>query len=392
MDLRAGKFVVVIDDEDRENEGDLIACAEKMTEESMAFMIRHSSGLVCVGMTGEDLDRLDLPLMVPNKKNDECMTTAFTHSVDLKAGTSTGISASDRAKTLVALADANIAGDAFARPGHIFPLRARPHGVLERPGHTEAAVDLSRLAGCAPVGVLCEIVDHNSGRMMRTPELRAFSTEYDLKCITIRDLMRYRLRMEEQLVRGGVTAKLPTKFGTFDVTTFASKVDGCEHVVLSIGQLRGAEDVLVRVHSENLLGDVFASSRDDGCDQLSAALARIANEGRGALVYMRGHEGRGAGLGSLLHSLNLQAGGLDTVSASEKLGLSPDARSYTSAGLILRALGLQSARLMTNNPSKYEGVQGLGVTILGREPIVTCSSPLSEPYLSAKRDKLGHAI
>jgi 3,4-dihydroxy 2-butanone 4-phosphate synthase / GTP cyclohydrolase II len=383
-----GEFVVVLDREDRENEGDLIMAAELVTPEAIAFMVRHTSGLVCVGMTGERLDELDIPLMVHG--GTEAQGTAFTVSVDVQAGTTTGISAADRAATVRALVDPAAAPDDFARPGHVFPLRARPGGVLRRPGHTEAAVDLATLAGLSPAGVLCELV-RPDGEMARGSDLAIFAAEHGLAIITVDELIAYR-RRREQLVLRRSSATLPTPYGPFTVHAYESMIDGVEHLALVKGDVSGAEPVLVRVHSECLTGDVFGSCRCDCGPQLELALANVAEAGRGVVVYLMGHEGRGIGLAAKIEAYRLQDGGLDTVEANLAQGLPVDDRDYSVGAHILDDLGVRAVRLMTNNPAKTEGLAGYGVEITERVPLIVEPTSENGAYLSAKRRKLGHLL
>lgn len=383
-----GEFVVVVDDEDRENEGDLIMAAERVTPQSLAFMVRHTSGLVCVGMTGERLDELDIPLMV--RRGTEAQGTAFTVSVDLRDGTTTGISAADRAATIRALVDRAAAPGDFARPGHVFPLRALPGGVLRRPGHTEAAVDLATLAGLSPAGVLCELVRPDGG-MARGDDLARFAAEHGLAIITVAELIAYR-RRREQLVLRRSSATLPTCHGPFTVHAYESLVDGVEHIALVRGDVGCAEPVLVRVHSECLTGDVLGSGRCDCGAQLELALANIADAGRGVVVYLRGHEGRGIGLAAKIEAYRLQDGGLDTVEANVALGLPVDDRAYDIGAQILDDLGVAAVRLMTNNPAKVEGLAGYGFEITERVPLIVEPTADNGTYLGAKRRKLGHLL
>jgi 3,4-dihydroxy 2-butanone 4-phosphate synthase/GTP cyclohydrolase II len=362
--------------------------AELVTPEAMAFMIRHTSGLVCVGMTGERLDELDIPLMVQH--GTEAQGTAFTVSVDLRAGTTTGISAPDRAATVRALVDPAAAPGDFTRPGHVFPLRARSGGVLRRPGHTEAAVDLATLAGLSPAGALCELVQPDGG-MARGDDLARFATDHDLAVITIDELITYR-RRREQLVLRRSSATLPTPYGPFTVHAYESLLDGVEHMALVRGDVGGADPVLVRVHSECLTGDLFGSGRCDCGAQLQLALANIADAGRGVVVYLRGHEGRGIGLAAKIDAYRLQDGGLDTVEANVALGLPVDDREYGIGGQILDDLGVRAVRLMTNNPAKREGLAGYGFDITERVPLIVEPTSHNGAYLSAKRRKLGHLL
>jgi 3,4-dihydroxy 2-butanone 4-phosphate synthase/GTP cyclohydrolase II len=384
--LREGRFVVVVDGEDRENEGDLVIAAECVTADSVAFMVRHTSGLLCVGMTGERLDELGLPLMVP--ANEDSFGTAFTVSVDAVAPTTTGISAHDRAATIRALADPTTGPGDFARPGHVFPLRARPGGVLKRAGHTEAAVDLARLAGLRPAGALCEIVN-DDGTMARRPQLVEFAARHGLVMITIDQLVAYRRRSEQLVVRTG-TATIPTRFGPAVVHAYASVLDGAEHVAIVVGDVSRPGPVLVRVHSECLTGDVFGSGRCDCGPQLAAAHQLIGVEGRGVIVYLRGHEGRGIGLGHKLRAYTLQDGGLDTVEANLELGFPVDNREYGVGAQILADLGVTAVRLLTNNPAKYSGLAGYGVDVVERVPLWTEVTQHNRRYLETKQRKLGH--
>lgn len=384
--LARGEFVIVIDDADRENEGDLIIAAEKLTAEKMSFLLQHTSGVICTPMSSERLDGLHLPLMV--SQNTESHRTAFTVSVDVREGTTTGISASDRAKTICALANPESVAEDFRRPGHIFPLRAKEGGVLKRAGHTEAAVDLARLAGLEPVGVLCEIVNDDYS-MARLPQLIKFSQEYAIPLISIADLIRYR-RKRENLVKRISTARLPTPFGEFVAMAYASTLDGVEHLALVKGDVAGERDVLVRVHSECLTGDIFGSARCDCGNQLQSALEKIAEEGKGVVVYLRGQEGRGIGLGHKLRAYTLQDGGLDTVEANEELGFPIDSREYGIGAQILADLGLSTIRLLTNNPSKYGGIAGYGLAIVERVPLPPVATKENLNYLKTKKLKLGH--
>ncbi|MGH1502427.1 MAG: bifunctional 3,4-dihydroxy-2-butanone-4-phosphate synthase/GTP cyclohydrolase II [Acidimicrobiales bacterium] len=396
--LARGEMIVVADDEDRENEGDIIMAADLATPEAIAFIVRHTSGVICVGMTAERCDELDLPHMVAPDGNDEALGTAFTVTVDVREGTTTGISAADRALTLQALADDTRTTDEFNRPGHIFPLRARPGGVLKRGGHTEAAVDLCRLAGRAPAGALCEVV-LDSGEMARLPDLRRFADEHGLLLVTIADLVRYR-RRHEQLVERTASARVPTQWGEFTCHSFTSALDGQTHLAYTMGDVTAAgatgdpghDAILVRVHSECVTGDVFGSVKCDCGPQLHEAMRRVAAEGRGAVVYLRGHEGRGIGITHKLRAYELQDRGFDTVDANLELGLPVDGRDYGVGAQILADLGVTSMRLMTNNPHKYGGLEGFGLTITGREPIHLRVHPEAERYLAAKRDRMGHDL
>jgi 3,4-dihydroxy 2-butanone 4-phosphate synthase/GTP cyclohydrolase II len=386
--MARGELVVVADDEDRENEGDLIIAADAVTAEKLAFMVNHTSGLICVGITNERADELQLPLMVAH--NTEAMGTAFTVSVDKRAGTTTGISAEDRAATLAAIADPSAPAAAFARPGHIFPLRARPGGVLARPGHTEASVDLARLAGRVPAGALCEIVKPD-GSMARGDELVEFARVHDLAYVTIADLVAHRRRYEPLIERVG-TARIPTEHGTFAAIAYRSLLDGVEHIAFVMGDIDPHESMLVRVHSECLTGDVLGSLRCDCGPQLDAALQRVAAEGRGVIVYLRGQEGRGIGLGHKLRAYGLQDAGADTIEANLALGLPVDSRDYGVGAQILTDLGVTSMRLMTNNPAKYTGLASYGLQITERVPIVIEPNPENVRYLTTKEQRMGHQL
>jgi 3,4-dihydroxy 2-butanone 4-phosphate synthase/GTP cyclohydrolase II len=407
-DIAAGRAAVVVDDADRENEGDIIFAASKATAALMAFTIRHTSGVICVPMPGEELDRLQLPLMTA--QNKERMRTAFTVSVDARDGVTTGISAADRARTVRTLVDSATEPYELVRPGHIFPLRYHEGGVLRRPGHTEAAVDLARLAGLAPVGVLAEVVN-DDGSMARLPALRAFADEHGLALISIAQLIEYR-RHSERMVRRVVETRMPNQFGEWRAFGYLSSIDGTEHLALVLGDIGvpgdgsapahggaparggapGEDGVLVRMHSECLTGDVFGSQRCDCGDQLEAAMAMIAAEGRGIVLYLRGHEGRGIGLVSKLRAYQLQDGGADTVDANTELGLPVDAREYSTGAQMLADLGVGSLRLLTNNPDKVRGLSGFGIKVTGRVSLPVTPTPDNLRYLMAKRDRLGHEI
>jgi 3,4-dihydroxy 2-butanone 4-phosphate synthase/GTP cyclohydrolase II len=384
-----GEIVVVVDDETRENEGDLIMAAENATPEALAFFLRHTSGVICVPMTGERLDELQLPLMVAT--NTESQRTAFTVTVDYRHGTTTGISAADRASTVQALIDPATRPEDLARPGHILPLRYREGGVLKRAGHTEAAVDLARLAGLYPAGVLCEIVNADKTDMARLPELEAFAEEHGLLLISIADLVRYR-RQREKLVKRIAEARIPTQWGDFTCYAYESLMDGESHLALVRGAVQGEENVLVRVHSECLTGDVFGSLRCDCGPQLDAALRQIADEGLGVVVYLRGHEGRGIGIANKLRAYMLQEQGRDTVDANVELGLHIDRREYGIGAQILVDLGITTMRYMTNNPAKYGGLAGFGLEIVERVPLQTVPNPENIGYLRTKRERMGHLL
>ncbi|MEU0742764.1 bifunctional 3,4-dihydroxy-2-butanone-4-phosphate synthase/GTP cyclohydrolase II [Streptomyces sp. NPDC006134] len=389
-DIAAGRPVVVVDDAGRENEGDLVIAAEKATEEIVAFMMSECRGLICAPMEGDELDRLDLPQMV--RDNTESMKTAFTVSVDARAeyGVTTGISAADRATTLRLLASGTAEPSDLVRPGHVFPLRARPGGVLVRDGHTEAAVDLARLAGLRPAGAIVEIAGED-GRMLRLPELIPFARKHGLTIISIEDLIAYR-RGSEPTVRREAEVNLPTAHGTFTAYGYRSTVDGVEHVALVHGEIGDGTDVLVRVHSECLTGDVFGSQRCDCGPQLDASLARIQAEGRGVVVYLRGHEGRGIGLMSKLRAYELQERGRDTLDANLELGLPADARDYGAGARMLRDLGVRSVRLLTNNPDKSDALARHGIEVVRREPMPVQAGEHNLRYLRTKRDRMGHDL
>jgi 3,4-dihydroxy 2-butanone 4-phosphate synthase/GTP cyclohydrolase II len=386
--ISRGEIVVVVDDEDRENEGDLIMAAEAATPESIAFFVRHTSGVICVPLTGDRLDELDIPLMV--RENTESQRTAFTYSVDYRHDITTGISAGDRSRTIQGLIDPGTRPNDLARPGHIFPLRYSEGGVLKRAGHTEAAVDLARMAGLYPAGVLCEIVN-DDGTMARVPDLVEFCREHDLLMISIAELVRYR-RQNEKLVRRVAEARIPTDWGDFNCYIYEAMLDGEQHLALVRGAVQGEDDVLVRVHSECLTGDVFGSLRCDCGLQLDAALKGIAEEGMGVLVYLRGHEGRGIGLGHKIRAYSLQDQGRDTVDANLDLGLPVDSREYGIGAQILVDLGITTIRLMTNNPAKYGGIDGFGLEITGRVPLESVPNPENLHYLRTKRERMGHLL
>ena len=384
--IARGEMIVMVDDEDRENEGDLIMAAQFATPEKIAFIVRYSSGVVVAPISGDRCDDLRLPLMVEH--NTESHRTAFTISVDLIEGTTTGISAADRAATLRALADPQESFASFARPGHIFPLRAREGGVLKRAGHTEAAVDLARMAGLEPAGIICEIIN-DDGSMSRLPELIEFSRKHNLLLSSIAELIKYRRHHEKLVTRMG-QAQVPTDWGNFTCTAFKSDVDGTEHLAFSLGTVDDGQPVLVRVHSECLTGDVFSSRRCDCGPQLHSAMSLIAEEGRGIVVYLRGHEGRGIGIGHKIRAYSLQDGGLDTVDANTELGLPVDSREYGIGAQILADLGANQLRLITNNPAKYGGIEGYGLEIIERVAINPVATEENIKYLQTKRDRMGH--
>jgi 3,4-dihydroxy 2-butanone 4-phosphate synthase/GTP cyclohydrolase II len=386
--IRAGRPVVVVDDEDRENEGDLIFAAQKATPELTGFMIRWTSGYICVAMPGDDLDRLGLPPMTAI--NEDRKGTAYAVTVDARDVKATGISAEDRARTIKVLADSATEPWELTRPGHVVPLRAMVGGVLRRPGHTEAAVDLSRLAGLSSAGALCELVNED-GSMMRAPECRRFADEHGLVMISIADLISY-IRHNEQQVERVTETKLPTEFGEFRAVGYRSRLDGVEHIALVHGDIGDGEQVLVRVHSECLTGDVFGSRRCDCGPQLQAALRRVAAEDRGVVLYMRGHEGRGIGLLHKLRAYALQDDGADTVDANLNLGLPADARDYGTGAQILADLGVRSMRLLTNNPAKRAGLEGYGLSIVERVALEIAPNSDNLAYLQTKRDRMGHDL
>jgi 3,4-dihydroxy 2-butanone 4-phosphate synthase/GTP cyclohydrolase II len=387
-DIAEGRPVVVVDDADRENEGDIILAASRATPELLAFMIRHTSGVICVPLPGAQLDRLHLPLMT--SQNTEHMRTAFTLSVDAREGVTTGISAADRATTIARLLDPATSAQDLVRPGHVFPLRYAEGGVLRRPGHTEAAVDLARLAGLPEAGVLAEVVN-DDGTMARLPELREFATAHNLALISIEQLVEYRRRTERQLTREAQT-RLPNAFGLWQAFGYRHDIDDTEYVALVLGDVSGGADVLTRLHSECLTGDVFGSLRCDCGAQLEAAMAAIATEGRGVVLYLRGHEGRGVGLLSKLRAYELQDAGADTVDANLELGLPADAREYSAGAQMLADLEVRSVRLLTNNPAKVSSLTGCGVDVTARVPLTTAVTPYNLRYLTTKRDRLGHQI
>ncbi len=385
--FRRGEMLIVVDDEDRENEGDLTLAAEKTTPQAINFMAKHGRGLICLAMTGERLDELEVPLMV--SQNSSRFETAFCVSIEAKARTSTGISAGDRAATVLAAIDPATRPSDLARPGHMFPLRAREGGVLVRAGQTEAAVDLARIAGLQPAGVICEIMNED-GTMARVPQLARFARKHGLLLITIADLIRYRMRTEG-LVKRVAVAKLPTEFGDFQVYGYESLIDGETHVALVCGEIGEGEDVMVRVHSKCLTGDVFHSTRCDCGPQLASAMRQIGDAGRGVLLYLN-QEGRGIGLGNKIRAYALQDQGYDTVEANERLGFKADQRDYGIGAQILRDLGVGSMRLLTNNPRKFVGLEGYGLSVATTLPLEIPASDHTRRYLKTKKDKLGHKL
>ena len=386
-DLRAGRMIVVVDDEDRENEGDLVMAAEHVTPAAINFMALHGRGWICLALTPEECDRLELPQMV--EQNSESQATAFTITIDAarRFGVTTGISASDRATTIRVAIDPASSPSDLRRPGHIQPLRARPGGVLQRVGHTEASVDLARLAGLRPAGVICEIMNPD-GTMARLPDLERFASEHGLALVSVADLAAHRLRTE-RLVHRIADARLPTEFGDWRVIGYRNDVDHAEHLALVYGEAEGQRDVLVRMHSKCLTGDVFHSLRCDCGVQLHRAMEKIRAEGRGVIVYLD-QEGRGIGLHNKLRAYQLQDQGADTVQANERLGFKPDLRDFGIGAQILRDLGLSTLRIMTNNPRKLVGLEGYGLEIIERVPLIADTTPENQAYLDAKRDKLGH--
>ncbi|HXJ87994.1 MAG TPA: bifunctional 3,4-dihydroxy-2-butanone-4-phosphate synthase/GTP cyclohydrolase II [Candidatus Binatia bacterium] len=385
--IRAGQMVIVADDEDRENEGDLTMAAEKITPEAINFMAKHGRGLICLAMTPQRLDELEIPPMVPN--NSSRFETAFCVSIEARERTTTGISAADRAATVLTAIDPAAKPADLVRPGHIFPLRARDAGVLVRAGQTEAAVDLARLAGLRPAGVICEIMNED-GSMARVPELREFAARHNILLVTIADLINYRLRTDS-VVERVASANLPTEYGEFRLHAFENQIDKQTHVALVRGDIGDGEDVLVRVHSQCLTGDVLRSVRCDCGAQLDQALCRIATEGRGVLLYLS-QEGRGIGLANKIRAYSLQDEGCDTVEANERLGFKPDQRDYGIGVQILREIGVRSMRLLSNNPRKLVGIEGYGLSVTEWLPLEIPPSPSSRGYLTAKRNKLGHVL
>jgi 3,4-dihydroxy 2-butanone 4-phosphate synthase/GTP cyclohydrolase II len=387
-DVKTGRLIIIVDDEDRENEGDLMVAAEKVTPEIINFMTKHGRGLICLPLTHQRMAELDLPLMV--SENTARFQTAFTVSIDAIEGVSTGISAYDRAKTVLATIDPKTRPADLARPGHVFPLRAQEGGVLARAGQTEAAVDLSRMAGMTPAGIICEIMNED-GTMSRMPQLEAFGKAFDIPILTIADLIRYRMK-HETLVRKTCEADLPTKYGHFRIVDFQDIIHGDHHVALVKGDLRKDEMTLVRAHSQCLTGDTFGSARCDCGDQLHRAMEMIDKEGRGVILYIMNHEGRGIGLTNKIHAYAIQDQGADTVEANCRLGFKPDQRDYGIGAQILVALGINKIRLLTNNPRKFIGLSGYGLEIIGRVPLEVEPGKDNIHYLKTKKEKMGHIL
>lgn len=385
--IARGEMIIVVDDENRENEGDIVIAGDAVTPQAIAFMMNHARGLICVSLPGDRLDELQMPLMV--ERNSESMNTAFTVSVDLIDGTTTGISAADRAKTIRALVDSASKPGDFARPGHVFPLRANPAGVLGRAGHTEAAVDLARLAGRAPCGVICEIAN-DDGTMARLPQLMEFAEKHGLHIVSIEDLIAYRRSTERFVVRTAMS-EMPTKFGDFKAIAYQDLLTGAEHIALVMGDC-STGPVAVRVHSECLTGEALGSLRCDCGEQLEMALSIISDEGAGCLIYLRGHEGRGIGLGKKIAAYGLQDGGLDTVEANRALGLPVDSREYLAAASMIRDLDIGDVVLLTNNPQKVEALKACGVTVSRRRSLLAASNAANVSYLQTKEAKCGHIL
>jgi 3,4-dihydroxy 2-butanone 4-phosphate synthase / GTP cyclohydrolase II len=387
-EIRQGRMLIVVDDEDRENEGDLVMAAEKVTPEAVNFMVTNGRGLLCLPMSGEQLDRLGIPPMTQH--NTSAQGTAFHVSIGAKGRITTGISAADRAETILVAIDPESRPEDIAMPGHVFPLRAKPGGVLERAGHTEASVDLARLAGLTPAGAICEIMNPD-GTMARRPQLEAIAERFGLKMATVADLIRYR-RRTERLVERVAVVRMPTRSGDFTAYGYRSTVDGSTHIALVAGEVAGVPDVLVRVHSECLTGDIFHSLRCDCGAQLEEAMRRVQAEGRGVILYIVGHEGRGIGLANKLRAYELQEQGADTVEANEALGFPADLRDYGMGAQILADLGITSMRLMTNNPTKIVGLEGYGLSVSEQVPLQVPSCPDNLAYMRTKKEKMSHRL
>lgn len=386
-DIAKGKMVILVDDEDRENEGDLCMAAEKVTPEAINFMAKYGRGLICLSLTPKRVEELELPMMVDH--NTSPLGTAFTVSIEAKSGVTTGISAADRARTILTAIDPKTKPNDLVRPGHVFPLKARPGGVLQRAGQTEGSVDLARLAGLYPAGVICEIMN-DDGTMARVPELMEFAKTHNLKIVTIKDLIKYRMK-RESLVKRFATVKLPTKYGEFTAIAYSNEIDNNIHIALVMGEIKPEDEILVRVHSQCLTGDVFGSKRCDCGEQLHKAMEMVNKEGKGVVLYMR-QEGRGIGLMNKLKAYELQEKGLDTIEANAKLGYKPDLRDYGIGAQILVDLGVRKMRLMTNNPKKIVGLKGYGLKVVERVPIEVEPNKKNIAYLKVKKKKLGHLL
>lgn len=387
--LRQGKFVIAVDDENEDAEGNLIMAASLTSAQAMSFMVKYGSGIVSVGMKEEDLERLELPLMSPSSRHDDPAAPTYTITVDAKNGVSTGVSAADRAKTVFALSSPHAKPEDFRRPGHVFPLMYRNGGVLSRAGHTEASVDLVTLSGLPSISVLSTIVHPEDGSIASLPYLKKMALEFGLPLVSITDLIRYR-RKREELVERTAISRLPTKWGQFEAYCYRSKLDGTEHIAIVKGDIGNGQDILVRVHSECLTGDIFGSARCDCGNQLALAMELVEEAGRGVVIYLRGHEGRGIGLGHKLQAYNLQDQGHDTVEANIELGFAADARDYGIGAQMLRDIGVRTMRLMTNNPAKFTGLKGYGLAVIGRVPVLSPITEENKRYLETKRTKMGH--